>query len=115
MAGGGDGGLSASARAWPRSVSRGCWAGTVDTKGERAGRASRSGSRIVKINWREVSKFLSGVAFAGSIANFYLWLTGIPVPVPFLGFTMSPNLLGTRAVVDFLLFIVFFYFGWLRK
>jgi hypothetical protein len=70
-------------------------------------------NRTVKINWREVSKFLSGAAFAGSIANFYLWLTGIPVP--FLGYTISPNLLGARAVLQFLLFIVFFYFGWLRK
>ena len=31
----------------------------------------------MKIRWREVFKFLSGAAFAGSIANFYLWLTGI--------------------------------------
>ena len=67
----------------------------------------------MKINWREVSKFLSGAAFAGSIANFYLWLTGIPVP--FLGYTISPSLLGARAVLQFLLFIVFFYLGWLRK
>ena len=67
----------------------------------------------MKINWREVSKFLSGVAFAGLIVNFLLWLTGIPVP--FLGYTISPNQLGARAVLQFVLFIVFFYFGWLRK
>jgi hypothetical protein len=28
-----------------------------------------------KIPWREVFKFLSGVAFAGSIANFYTFTT----------------------------------------
>ena len=67
----------------------------------------------MKINWREVSKFLSGVAFAGSFANGYLWLAGIPVP--FLGYQISPTLLGARALLQFVLFIAFFWFGWLRK
>ena len=65
-----------------------------------------------KIQWREVFKFLSGAAFAGSATNFYLWLTG--VSVPFVGYTMSPTLLGVRAVVSFASSVLFFYFGWLR-
>lgn len=65
----------------------------------------------MKIKWREVFKFLSGAAFAGSLANFYLWLTGISMP--FFAYTISQNLVGAGAVLQFLLFIVFFYFGWL--
>jgi hypothetical protein len=68
---------------------------------------------MTRIKWREVFKFLSGAALAGSFANWYLWLTGISVP--FLGYTISPRLLGVRAVVQFVLFVVFLYFGWLRK
>jgi hypothetical protein len=66
-----------------------------------------------KIKWREVFKFLSGAALAGSLANFYLWLTGISVP--FLGYTITPLLLGLRAAVQFVLFVVFLYFGWVRE
>jgi hypothetical protein len=60
-----------------------------------------------------VFKFFSGVAFAGSLANFYLYLYNIPVP--FLGYTISPELLGARAALQFVLFLVFFYFGYLKK
>jgi hypothetical protein len=66
-----------------------------------------------KVKWREVFKFLSGAALAGSFVNFYLWLNG--VSVPFLGYTVTPRLLGLRGLVQFVLFVVFLYFGWLRK
>jgi hypothetical protein len=66
-----------------------------------------------RINLKEVSKFLSGAAFAGSLANFYLYWQNIPVP--FLGSTISPRLLGLRAVVQFILFVVFLYYGYLKK
>ena len=65
------------------------------------------------VKWREVFKFLSGAAFAGSIANFYLWLTN--VSVPFLGYTITPGLLGVRAVVVFALSVLLFWLGWVRK
>jgi hypothetical protein len=68
---------------------------------------------MTKIKWREVFKFLSGAALAGSLVNFYLWLSG--VSVPFLGNMIAPRLLGARAVVQFVLFVVFLYFGWTRK
>ena len=66
-----------------------------------------------KVKWREVFKFLSGAALAGSFANFYLWLSG--VSVPFLGYTVTPGILGLRGLGQFVLFVVFLYFGWLRK
>lgn len=67
----------------------------------------------MKFKWREVCKFIAGAAFAGSIANSYLWFTGIAVP--FLGYTISPSLLGARAIVQFLVFVVCAYIGWSGK
>ena len=67
----------------------------------------------MKINWREVFKFLSGAAFVGSLTNLYLYLNN--VSVPFLGYTITPELLGWRSLVGFVLFLLFFYFGYLKK
>jgi len=67
----------------------------------------------MRINWREVFKFLSGAAFAGSIANGYLWWCDISLP--FLGYVITPRLLGIRAIVSVVLCISFFYLGWLRN
>lgn len=67
----------------------------------------------MKINWKEVFKFLSGAAFVGSIANAYLYFANISLP--FLGYTFPPELLGLRALVGSVLFLVFFYYGYLKK
>ncbi|OGK19152.1 hypothetical protein A3G67_02670 [Candidatus Roizmanbacteria bacterium RIFCSPLOWO2_12_FULL_40_12] len=67
----------------------------------------------MRINWKEFFKFLSGAAFVGSITNAYLYFNNISLP--FLGFTIAPGLLGMRAVVLSVLFLVFFYFGYLKK
>ena len=63
------------------------------------------------IRWNEVFKFLSGAAFAGSIANGYLYFHNISVP--FLGYMIPARLLGVRAAVQLVLCVVFFYFGYL--
>lgn len=67
----------------------------------------------MRINWKEVFKFLSGAAFVGSITNVYLYFNNIAVP--FLGYTITPELLGLRSLVGFILFLVFLYFGYLKK
>jgi len=67
----------------------------------------------MKINWKEVFKFLSGAAFVGSITSLYLYLNNISVP--FLGYTITPELLRLRSLVGFVLFLVFFYYGYLKK
>ena len=66
-----------------------------------------------KIKWREIFKFLSGAALAGSFMTVYLWLSGISVP--FLAYAVTPRLLALKAGVQFVLFVVFVYFGWVRK
>jgi len=67
----------------------------------------------MKINWREVFKFLSGAAFVGSITNLYLYLNNISVP--FLGYTITPELLGFKSLMGLVLFLVFFYYGYQKK
>jgi hypothetical protein len=67
----------------------------------------------VTIQWREVFKFLSGAAFAGAFATLYLWLSGISVP--FIGYMVTPRLLGLKGAVLVALFVVFLYFGWLNE
>jgi len=68
-----------------------------------------------RINWRDVFKFCSGATFVGTIGNGYLSLYDISVPFPLFGITISPCLFGVRAVISFVLFGVFFYFGYLRR
>jgi hypothetical protein len=65
------------------------------------------------MRWREVFKFLSGAAFAGAIANLYLWV--VDASLPFLGYTITPGVFGIRAVVSAAICLVCFYLGWLRK
>jgi hypothetical protein len=67
----------------------------------------------MRINWKEAFKFLSGATFVGTIANLYLALNDISLPV--FGYTMTPHVLGWRAVVSFVLFLLFFYHGYVRK
>ena len=72
-----------------------------------------SGCMLRGIKLREVFKFLSGAALAGSLTNFYLWSCN--VSLPFLGWTVTPQLLGARAIVQFVFFVVFLYFGWFKS
>jgi hypothetical protein len=66
-----------------------------------------------RINWRDVFKFFSGATFVGTIANGVLFQQDISMS--FWGFTISPRLFGVRAVLSFVLFCVFFYFGYLKR
>jgi hypothetical protein len=67
----------------------------------------------MSINWKEVSKFLSGAFFVSAGTNAYFYF--IHLAVPFLGFTISPELLGVRSIIHFVLFLLCFYFGFVRK
>jgi hypothetical protein len=72
----------------------------------------------MRINRRDVFKFLSGAFFVSAGANWYFYWLGVAVPLPFsvFGFTaVSPALLGLRALIHFTLFLVSFYLGFIRK
>jgi hypothetical protein len=69
----------------------------------------------VTFNWKEVCKFLSGAFFVSAAVLFYLYLTGSPVPVLDAHLAVTPTVNGVRAAVHAVLFVVFFYLGYIRK
>jgi hypothetical protein len=73
----------------------------------------------VAIKYREVRKFLAGAFFVSSGILGYLWKNGISLPVvlPYAGTVAveSPEISGQRAIVHAILFVLCFYFGFVRK
>jgi hypothetical protein len=67
----------------------------------------------MRINWKDIYKFLSGAFFVTAGASWYLWWYHISVP--FFGLTMTPELLGIRGFIHFVLFLISFYLGFIRK
>jgi hypothetical protein len=68
---------------------------------------------MTKIRWREVFKFLSGALLAASFMNVYLWLEDVSVPS--FGYVFAPRIMGLKGAVQFGLFVVVFYFAWIRE
>jgi hypothetical protein len=67
----------------------------------------------MKINWREVCKFLSGAFFVTAGASWYFaWYQ---MAVPFMGGSMSPEFLRIRGAMHFCLFLITFYIGFIKK
>ena len=66
----------------------------------------------MSINWKEVCKFLSGAFFVSAGVNAYFYVTHLAVP--FLWFTISPELLGLRSIIHFVLFLICIYIGFIR-
>jgi hypothetical protein len=69
---------------------------------------------LMRINWRDVLKFLSGAFFVTAGASWYFWWHHVSVPLPF-GLTMTPEFLGIRGLIHFALFLISLYFGFIRK
>ena len=71
------------------------------------------------IKYRDVRKFLAGAFFVSAGTCWYLWVTGVSLPIvmPYVG-TVSvetPEISGQRAIVNFVLFLLCFYFGFISK
>jgi hypothetical protein len=67
--------------------------------------------------WRnsDFRKFLAGAFFVSSGILFYLYLAGVSVPLLGTSFVETPQLSGGRSIVHFILFLLCFYFGFVRK
>ena len=79
-------------------------------------RSSRSESNIFRrVPWQDVCKFLAGAFFETSGILFYLWLYRIPMQIFSTGFIQTPELAGFRSIVNTVLFLTFFYLGFIRK
>jgi len=73
---------------------------------------------FMKSIWKDVLKFLSGTFFVTAGASWYLsWFhIAVPLPFSFFGFTtMSPHFLAIRGFIHFGLFLICFYFGFVKK
>ena len=63
---------------------------------------------------RDVRKFLAGAFFVSSGILFYLYLANISVPLLGTGFIETPQISGGRSIVHFILFLICFYFGFVK-
>src|SRR5262245_1888271 len=68
-----------------------------------------------RILWQDVCKFLAGAFFVNAGVLFYLWLARVSVPILGTRFTATPEISGLRSIVHFILFLTFFYLGFIRK
>jgi hypothetical protein len=71
----------------------------------------------MRINWREVCKFLAGAFFvtAGVLFYLYLYLTNTPVPILGTAVVIPPEVNGLRSIAHFGFFLICFYLGFIRK
>ena len=68
----------------------------------------------MRINWKDVFKFLSGAFFVTAGASWYF--SWYQIGVPFFGlFTMNPEFLAIRGFIHFALFLISFYLGFIKK
>ena len=64
---------------------------------------------------RDVRKFLAGAFFVSSGTLFYLYLADVSVPLLGTGFVETPEISGGRSLIHFVLFLLCFYFGFVRR
>jgi hypothetical protein len=64
---------------------------------------------------REFRKFLAGAFFISSGILFYFYLADVSVPLLGTDFVETPQVSGGRAIVHFILFLLCFYFGFVRR
>jgi hypothetical protein len=78
-------------------------------------RLGREESNMLRrIPWQDVCKFLAGAFFVNSGVLFYLYLARVSVPILGTGFIETPELSRVRSIVHALLFLLFFYLGFIR-
>jgi uncharacterized protein (DUF486 family) len=64
---------------------------------------------------RDCRKFLAGAFFVSSGILFYFYLADVSVPLLGTSFVETPQISGGRSIVHFILFLLCFYFGFVRK
>ena len=69
----------------------------------------------MRVSSKDVFKFLSGAFFVTAGASWYLAWYHISVPLPFFGLRFTPAFLEIRGFIHFALFLISFYFGFIKK
>ncbi|MEK4031546.1 hypothetical protein WOC76_20265 [Methylocystis sp. IM3] len=77
--------------------------------------AMAAGSLYLAWRSRDVRKFLAGAFFVSSGILSYLYLADVSVPLLGTTFVETPKISGVRSLVHFVLFLLCFYFGFVRK
>ena len=72
------------------------------------------GSLYLAWRSRDVRKFLAGAFFVSSGTLFYFYLANVSVPLLGTIFVETPQISGGRSIVHFILFLLCFYFGFVR-
>jgi len=67
-----------------------------------------------RIPWQDVCKFLAGAFFVNAGVLFYLYLAGVSMPLLGTSFIETPEVSGVRSIVHAVLFLSFFYLGFIR-
>jgi hypothetical protein len=70
---------------------------------------------VGRIPWQDVCKFLAGAFFVSTGVLFYLYLARVSVPLLGTDFIETPEISGVRSIANAVLFVAFFYLGFLRK
>jgi hypothetical protein len=73
------------------------------------------GSLYFAWRYREFRKFLAGAFFVSSGTLFYFYLAGVSLPLLGTSFVFTPQINGGRSIVHFILFLLCFYFGFVKK
>jgi len=73
------------------------------------------GSLYLAWRYRDFRKFLAGAFFVSSGILFYLYLADVSVPLLGTSFVETSQISGARSVVHFILFLLCFYFGFVKK
>jgi hypothetical protein len=68
-----------------------------------------------RIPWQDVCKFLAGAFFVNAGILFYLYLVRVSVPILGTSIVQTPEVSGARSIVHAVLFLTFFYLGFIRK
>jgi hypothetical protein len=75
----------------------------------------KESSMFRAIPWQDVCKFLAGAFFVNAGILFYLYLAGVSVPLLGTRFIETPEISGIRSIIQAVLFVTFFYLGFIRK
>ena len=68
-----------------------------------------------RIPWQDVCKFLAGAFFVNAGILFYLYLVRVSIPILGTSIVQTPEVSGARSIVHAVLFLTFFYLGFIRK
>jgi uncharacterized protein (DUF486 family) len=63
----------------------------------------------------DACKFLAGAFFMSSVILFYHYLADVPVPLLGTDVVLTPQMNAIRSGIQFILFLIFGYFGFIRR